>query len=55
MSLKNKTAFITGDSRGIGKAIAIRLAKEGGNIVVAAKSVRENEKLGGTILPPPKK
>ncbi|MGC4233219.1 MAG: NAD(P)-dependent oxidoreductase [Niabella sp.] len=50
MSLKNRTAFITGASRGIGKAIALRLAKEGANIVVAAKSVRENEKLGGTIF-----
>lgn len=50
MSLKNKTAFITGASRGIGKAIALRLAREGVNIVVAAKSVRENEKLGGTIF-----
>ncbi|WP_114793176.1 NAD(P)-dependent oxidoreductase [Niabella yanshanensis] len=50
MSLRNKTAFITGASRGIGKAIALRLAKEGVNIVVAAKSVRENEKLGGTIF-----
>ena len=50
MSLANRTAFITGASRGIGKAIALRLAKEGANIVVAAKSVRENEKLGGTIF-----
>lgn len=50
MVLKNKTAFITGASRGIGKAIALRLAKEGVNIVVAAKSVTENEKLGGTIF-----
>lgn len=48
-TLKNKTAFISGASRGIGKAIALRLAREGVNIVVAAKSVRENEKLGGTI------
>ena len=50
MSFKNKTAFITGASRGIGKAIAMRLAKEGANIIVAAKSVEENPKLGGTIF-----
>jgi citronellol/citronellal dehydrogenase len=49
MSFQNKTAFITGASRGIGKAIALKLAAEGANIVVAAKSVEENPKLGGTI------
>ena len=50
MLFQNKTVFITGASRGIGKAIALRLAKEGANIVVAAKSTTENPKLGGTIF-----
>jgi citronellol/citronellal dehydrogenase len=50
MPSNNRTAFITGASRGIGKAIALRLAKTGANIVIAAKSVEENPKLGGTIF-----
>lgn len=49
MSFQNKTAFVSGASRGIGKAIALRLAREGVNIIIAAKSTEENPKLGGTI------
>jgi citronellol/citronellal dehydrogenase len=50
MLFTNKTALITGATRGIGKAIALRLAREGANIIIAAKSVEENAKLGGTIF-----
>jgi citronellol/citronellal dehydrogenase len=50
MSFANKTILISGASRGIGKAIALRLAADGANIVIVAKSVDENAKLGGTIF-----
>ena len=49
MSLKNKTLFITGASRGIGKAIALRAAQDGANIVIAAKTAEPHPKLPGTI------
>lgn len=44
-----KVAFITGATRGIGKACALKLAREGWDIVVAAKSVEENPRIPGTI------
>ncbi|TWF35779.1 citronellol/citronellal dehydrogenase [Chitinophaga polysaccharea] len=49
MSFQQRTIFITGASRGIGKAIALQLASKGANIVIAAKSVEEDPRLGGTI------
>jgi len=49
MSLKNKVLFITGASRGIGLAIALKAAKDGAKIAVAAKTVTAHEKLPGTI------
>ena len=50
VNLKNKTLFITGASRGIGKAIGLRAAQDGANIVVAAKSTAPRPKLPGTIF-----
>jgi len=49
MSLKGKTLFITGASRGIGLAIGVRAARDGANVVVAAKTSDPNPKLPGTI------
>ncbi|GGE31122.1 short chain dehydrogenase [Marinicauda pacifica] len=49
MSLKGKTIFITGASRGIGEAIALRCARDGANIVIAAKTEEPHPKLPGTI------
>ena len=49
MSLSGKTLFITGASRGIGKAIALRAARDGANIVIAAKTTEPHPKLPGTI------
>ena len=48
--LKNKTIFITGASRGIGHAVALRAAADGANIVIAAKTTEPHPKLPGTIF-----
>jgi len=49
-SLKGRTLFITGGSRGIGLAIALRAAADGANIVIAAKTAEPNPRLPGTIF-----
>jgi len=49
MSLKHRTLFITGASRGIGHAIALRAAADGANVVIAAKTTDPHPKLPGTI------
>jgi citronellol/citronellal dehydrogenase len=48
-TLKNKTLFITGASRGIGLAIGLRAARDGANVAVAAKTTEPHPKLEGTI------
>jgi citronellol/citronellal dehydrogenase len=49
MSLQGKTLFVTGGSRGIGLAIALRAAADGANVAIAAKTVEPHPKLEGTI------
>jgi len=49
MSLSGKTLFVTGASRGIGLAIALRAARDGANIAIAAKTTAPHPKLEGTI------
>ena len=50
MSLKGKRIFVTGGSRGIGLAIALRAAQDGAHIAIAAKTAEANPKLPGTIF-----
>ena len=49
MNLRGKTLFVSGGSRGIGLAIALRAARDGANIAIAAKTSEPNPKLPGTI------
>ena len=48
-SLKDKTLFVSGGSRGIGLAIALRAARDGANVAIAAKTAEPHPKLKGTI------
>ncbi|MGO9220361.1 MAG: SDR family NAD(P)-dependent oxidoreductase, partial [Streptosporangiaceae bacterium] len=49
MSLKDKTLFISGASRGVGLAIAIRAARDGAHVALIAKTAEPHPKLGGTV------
>ena len=49
MSLNGKTLFVTGASRGIGLAIALRAARDGANVAIAAKTAEPHPKLPGTV------
>jgi len=50
MSLKDRTLFVTGASRGIGRAIALRAARDGANVAIAAKTAEAHPRLQGTIF-----
>jgi citronellol/citronellal dehydrogenase len=50
MSLRGKTLFITGASRGIGLAIGLRAARDGANVAIAAKTAEPHPKLAGTVF-----
>src|SRR5262245_3694188 len=50
MTLKGKTLFVSGGSRGIGLAIALRAARDGANVTIAAKTAEPHPKLAGTIF-----
>ncbi|VTU24773.1 short chain dehydrogenase [Variovorax sp. PBL-H6] len=50
-TLHDKTLFITGASRGIGKAIALRAARDGARVVIAAKTAEPDPRPPGTITP----
>lgn len=49
MTLEGKTLFITGASRGVGKAIGLRAARDGANVIIAAKTAEPHPKLPGTV------